>query len=179
MDEQAAQMQGAMQCNTNSTFLQGKHSVKSGRVRVGGSDHNRVYIKWPQEACFIGPGRIRVRYDELTQSQWTAGITAIAAEEKIPAVQRNMFTYLASILQDVCNFGSCLGAHALILSNLEDQTLTWVRENFTHRFQASAASNRTDWSAPQTSFKARSQPSSRRRICKGYNSGLCTRFRVE
>ena len=163
-------MQGAMQGNLNSTFLQGK-SIKSGRDRIGGSDHNKVYVKWPQEACFIGPGRIRVIYDELTQSQWTAGITAIAAEENIPAVQRNMFTYLASILQDVCDFGfkSCLGAHALILSNLEDQTLTWeylpsiqkVRENVTHRFQASAASNRTDWSAPQTSFKARSQPSSR------------------
>ena len=91
-----------------------------------------------------------------------------------------MFTYLASILLDVCDFGfkSCLGAHALILPNLEDQILTWedlpsiqkVRENYTHRFQASAASNRTHWSDSQTSFKARSQPSSRRRICKGYNS---------
>ena len=96
-----------------------------------------------------------------------------------------MFTYLASILQDTCDFGfkSCLGTYALILSNLEDQILMWedlpaiqkVRENFTRRFQASAASNRTDWSAPQTSFKARSQPSSRRRICRGYNSGLCTK----
>ena len=90
-------MQGAMQGNMNSTFLQGK-SIKSGWDRIGGSDHNRVYVKWPQEACFIGPGRIRVIYDELTQSQWTAGITAIATEEKIPAVQRNMFTYRASDL---------------------------------------------------------------------------------
>ena len=96
-----------------------------------------------------------------------------------------MFWYLASILQDTCDFGfkSCLGAHALILLNLEDQILTWedlpaiqkVRENFTNMDQASAASNRTDWSAPQTSFKARSQPSSKRRICRGYNSGLCTK----
>ena len=75
----------------NSKLLQGKQSVKSGRVRLGGSDHNRVYVQWPQEACFIGPSRIRVKYDELTQSQWTAGITATAAEEKNPAVQRNMF----------------------------------------------------------------------------------------
>ena len=82
-----------------------------------------------------------VRYDELTQAHWIAGITAIAAEEKNTTVQRNMFTYLASILQDVCDFGfkSCLGAHALILSNLEDEIITWedlpsiqkVRENYT------------------------------------------------
>ena len=120
-------MQVTMQQQMHSTLLQGnKQSVKSGRERIGGSDHNRVYVKWPQEACFIGPSRIRVRYDELTQALWTAGITAIAAKENNPAVQRNMFTYLASILQDVCDFGfkSCLGAHALILSNLEDQILT-------------------------------------------------------
>ena len=101
------------------------------------------------------------------------------------AVQRNMFTYLHIFFLHIVfsRRKSCLGAHALILSNIEDQTLSWedlpsiqkVRENFTHRFQASAASNRTDWSAPQTSFKAMSQPRSRRRICKGYNSGLCTR----
>ena len=87
--------------------------------KTGGLDHKRVYIKWPQEACFIGPSRIQVRYDELTQAQWTAGINAIATEENNPVVQRNMFSYLASILQDVCDFGfkSCLGAHALILLN--------------------------------------------------------------
>ena len=111
--------------------------------------------------------RIRVRYDELTQAQWTAGITAIVAEENNSVVKKNIFSYLASILQDVCDFGfkSCLGAHALILSILEDQLLTWedlpsiqrVSENYSHRSQASATSNRTDWSASQTSFKARSQ----------------------
>ena len=184
LPEQAAAIQAALQRETNCTVLQGK-ALKSGRDRVGGSDHSRIFVKWPQEACFIGPSRIRVRYDELTQPQWTAGITAIAAEEKDPVIQRNMFTYLASILQDTCDFGfkSCLGAHALILSNIEDQILTWedlpaiqkVRENFTHRFQASAAPNRTDWSAPQTGFTARSQPSSKRRICARFNSGLCTK----
>ena len=71
---------------------------------------------------FIGPRRIRVRYDELTQAQRTAVINAIASEEKKTVVQRNMFSFLASILQDVCVFGfkSCLGGHALILLNLED-----------------------------------------------------------
>ena len=147
LHEQAAAIQAALQQDTNNTVLQrncNKQSLKSGRDRIGGSDHSGIFEKWPQEACFIGPGRNRVRYDELTQPQWTAGITAIAAEEKNPVVQRNMFTYMASIRQDVCDFGfkSCLGAHALILSNLEDQILTWddlpsiqkVRKNYTHRF---------------------------------------------
>ena len=64
---------------------------------MGGSDHNRVYGRWPQEACFIGPSRVWVRYDKLNPAKWNAGITAIAADEKNLAVQRNMFSYLAYI----------------------------------------------------------------------------------
>ena len=32
-----------------------KRSVKSRRDRTGADDSRRVYVKWPQEACFIGP----------------------------------------------------------------------------------------------------------------------------
>ena len=73
--------------------------MKSGCDGIGGVDHiYRVYISSPQEAYFIGPDRIRVKYDDLTQSQWTAEITAIAAEEKNLVFQWNMLTYLTSIL---------------------------------------------------------------------------------
>ena len=44
-------------------------TVKSGRERVGGSEHKLVNIRWPQEAVFIGPDRKRVRYDEFSQVQ--------------------------------------------------------------------------------------------------------------
>ena len=84
----------------------------SGRDRVGGADYKLIYVKWPQKSVFIGPDRKRVKYDELSQGQWTAGLTAIAAEE--PNVQQNMLTYLASLLQDVCYYGFPEGhsAHA-------------------------------------------------------------------
>ena len=62
-------------------------TMKCCRDCIGGSDHSRIFVKWLHEACFICPSRILVRYDELTQAQWTAGITAIAAEEKNPIVQ--------------------------------------------------------------------------------------------
>ena len=71
--------------------------VKSGRDRVGGSDYKLIYIRWPQEAVFIGPERRCVRYDDLNQTQRTAGLTAIAAQEGDPLVQRNMFTYLSAL----------------------------------------------------------------------------------
>ena len=57
----------------------------------------------------------------MTQSQWTAGLTAIAADEPNPAVQRNMFQYLAALYQDMVDFGFnvALGSYAIILSYLE------------------------------------------------------------
>ena len=63
----------------------------------------------------------------MTQSQWTAGLTAIAADEPTPAVQRNMFQYLATLHQEVVDFGFnvALGSHAIILSYLEEGRVTW------------------------------------------------------
>lgn len=100
--------------------------IKYGCDRTGEADHKRVYIKCHQEACFIGPDRRRVRYDELTQSQWTARLTTLTAGEKIPVVQRNMLTCLAFLLQDVCDYGfnPSKGSHTLVLSQLEDHILT-------------------------------------------------------
>ena len=78
--------------------------LKTGRDRIGGANHRLIYVKWPQDDVCIGPDRKRVRYDELSQGQWTAGLTAIAAEEPNVAVQKNMLTYLVSLLQDLCNY---------------------------------------------------------------------------
>ena len=169
----------------DTSNLQGsfKTSVKSCHDWVGVADQKRVCIRWPPAACFIRLGRIRVRYEELTQSQWTAWITAIAAEEEKSSVPKNMLTYLAH-LQDVCDFGfkSCVGSNALVVSSLEDKMLTWedspsiqkVRNNYSNRSQASAASNQIDCSVKQASFKARPQ-TSKRQVCRSYNSGQCTR----
>ena len=77
---------------------------------------------------FIGPDRKRVRYDELSQGQWTASLTAIAAEEPNVAVQKNMLTYLASLLQDLCDYGFPAGGcpHALVCSFIEEGRLNWL-----------------------------------------------------
>ena len=102
--------------------------LKTGRDRLGGADHKLIYVRWPQEAVFIGPDRERVRYDELSQEQWTAGLTAISAEEPNAAVQKNMLAYLAALLQDVCyySFPAGRGAHALVLSYMEEGRLNWL-----------------------------------------------------
>ena len=186
----AADRQSELQ-NILSNDIQGDSksvSVKSGRDRVGGAEHKLIYVRWPQEAIFIGPERRRVRYDDLDQTQWVAGLTAIAAQERDPLVQKNMLTYLAALFQDASDysFRSAHGAHALILSMLEESRLTWddlpgiqkVREDFSYRSHVSSDSNIASH-AP--AFKGKSNPAVRpntsritsRRICKNYNSGSC------
>ena len=140
-------------------------------------------------AVFIGPDRRRVRYDELTQEQWTAGLTAFAAEEPNVTVQMNMLSYLASLLQDVCDYSFPAGrrAHTLVLSFIEGGRLNWldvsaiqrVCESYSYRAHAarshasvavhpiayvrhtSSATGKTDRGT------ARSRP------CRNYNSGSC------
>ena len=164
-------------------------SIKTGRDRVGGADHKLIYVRWPQEAVFIGPDRKRVRYDELSQEQWTAGLTAIAAEEPNAAVQKNMLAYLASLLQDVCDysFPAGRGAHALVLSFMEEGRLDWldlsavqkVRESYSYRAHAagshdSVAVHSTAGVRVSSSAAGKTdRGTARRRPCRNYNSGSC------
>ena len=160
-----------------------KRSVKSGRDRTGADDSRRVYVKWPQEACFIGPERRRVKYDDLTHPQWVLGLITIASEEVNPRIQSNMFKYLASLQQDVCDFGfqPSKGAHSLILSYIEEGKASWddlpmiqaLRESCTLRSQSvKASTNSVQPGQTQPKNKAGTE---RTRICRNYNTGECTR----
>ena len=73
-------------------------NIKSGHERVGNPENSNLYVCWLQQCVFIGADRRRVRYEELTQSQWTAGLTTMAAQETNLLIQRNMFTFIASLL---------------------------------------------------------------------------------
>ena len=102
----AADRQAELQ-NTISHDIQGdlrSVNVKSERKRVGGAEHKLIYVRWPQEAVFIGPERWRIRHDDLNQTQWVTELTAIAAQERDPLIQQNMFTYLAALFQDVSDY---------------------------------------------------------------------------
>ena len=100
---------------------------------------------------FIGPDRKRVRYGELSQGQWTVGLTAIAAKEPNVSVQKNMLANLASLLQDVCDywFPAGRGTHALVCSFIEEGRLNWldlsavekVWESYSYRAHAVGSSD--------------------------------------
>ena len=54
---------------------------------MGGDDYRRTYVHWPQEACFMGLERHRVRYDELDHPQLAAGIASVAVAESVLKVK--------------------------------------------------------------------------------------------
>ena len=171
-------MSNAHNVNTN---------IKSGRDRVGNPEHSNVYICWPQQCVFIGADRKRVKYEELTQSQWTAGLTTMAAQETNPQIQRNMFLFIASLLQDICDVGFTVGrgALALILVMMEESRLSWldlaavqeVRDKYCYRSVVAHNSSQPILSAniPSTrNSKPRVVGGAQRRSCKNFNSGSCT-----
>lgn len=71
----------------------------------------------------FSPDRKRHKYDDLSHSQWISGVTTIAAEEADPIIQKNIFKYIATLQQDVCDnwYLAGNGFHALILSYLEER----------------------------------------------------------
>ena len=56
--------------------------VKSGRERVAGNDPNRRFVSWPQEHVFVGASRKRVKFDNFTQTQFSAGMLVVIEEEQ-------------------------------------------------------------------------------------------------
>ena len=122
-----------------------------------------------------------LRYEELTQSQWTAWLTTLAAQEQNPIIQRNMLAFISSLLQDVCDVGLvvCRSALALILVMMEESRLTWlylasfqeIREKYCYRFvvapTSSQPANNTRLSNQNSKPKAvKAQPW----MCRNFNS---------
>ncbi len=105
-----------------------------------------MYVKWPQKVFYTGAARTRVKYDNLTQSQWASGVTRVLQLETNQLHKTNMGQYMADLFQDLADYGfECAkGAHAVILSQIEEGNLTWsnpeqiahVRRSHNSRAQA-------------------------------------------
>ena len=169
----------------NSAYGHGSYSIKSGRDRVGHPEHTNVLVAWPHQFVYVGPDRKMVRYEELTQGQWTAGLTNMASKEEDPLIQRNMFALIASLLQDVCDYGFIAGrgALALILTTLESSKLTWfdieaiqaIREKYSCRV---VLAHSVSQQVHSTSFQGKSSRpkvvnNAQKRVCRNWNGGTC------
>ena len=69
--------------------------VESDRERVSGNNHNQRFVSWPQEHMFVGASRQCVKFDNLTQTQFSAGMLAVIEKSKTQKLRTA--SYLLSV----------------------------------------------------------------------------------
>ena len=176
---------------SNSVINQGtltKKIVKSGRDRTGGDDNCRIYVPWPQEHCYVGPNRVRVRYDELTQAQFSTGLLNIIESENDECTRKNMTKLVASMHQDICDYSyiPVRGALAVCLSAIEDGRASWkdydTLFNLKKQYLLTSESRSSNYVNSSSSRSPRgnnqstghsSQNQNQVRLCRNFNNGKC------
>ena len=111
----------------------------------------------------------------------------MAAQETNPQIQRNMFLFIASLRQDVCDVGFAVGrgALALILVMMEESRLLWldliavqkVRDKYCYRSVIAPSSSQSVHSvsfSPTQNSKPKAVRGAQHRICRNFNSGSCS-----
>ena len=95
-----------------------------------------------------------------------------------------MFTFIASLLQDVCYVGFAVGrgAIALILVMMEESRLSWlnlvaveeVRNKYCYRSVVAPSSSQSAHSISFSNQNSKPVRGAQRLICKNFNSGSCS-----
>ena len=103
-------------------------NVKAGRETTGGDDNGRVYVPWPQEFCYVGPTRVRIKFDDLTYPQLASGLLKIIENEPSERVRYNMTMFASSIFQDIVDYSyiPVRGALAVCLNAIEEGRASWL-----------------------------------------------------
>jgi len=167
--------------NNNSILTNNK--IKSGRDRLRGQDIRRAYVAWPHEFISVGPSCLSVKYDDLDQAQFSAGLMSMVTNEKDLVTQQVKLKYVTKLHHDMCEVGfkTVHSANALILSQIEEQTLSWenyeeldrVRANFIFsQISAAALKNKSN-----SSERFPHRNNSNEKICSAFNLGKCNQSR--
>ena len=177
--------------------------ISSGRDRTGNDGTTRIYIPWPNEHCLIGIERRKVKYDNLNQAQWQAGLLNILEMQRDPLIKRNMSAHIARLAQDVvdCGFAVAKGACAAVLIAIEEGRANWAepdviedirRDSVSRVYLDAAASARpsftpgafggarprstrsSDGGANNGQQRSKSNNNKTHAVCKLYNNNTCS-----
>ena len=178
--------------NHNSGVPLPSRRISSGRDRTGNDGVARLFIPWPNEHCLIGVDRHKVRYDDLNQAQWHAGLMKILEMERDPTAKANMLRHIAKLSQDVvdCGYRVAKGAHSAVLVALEDGRVSWfepevidgIRRDSVSRvyldtggYNQRSSSSGENSSARRTfsSGESRTDGPKSKSICRLFNNGTC------
>ena len=175
--------------------------ISSGRDHTGNDGTTRIYIPWPNEHCLIGIERRKVKYDQLNQAQWHAGLMNILEMQRDPLIKQNMSAHIARLSRDVvdCGFAVAKGAHAACLIAIEEGRANWAepdviedirRDSVSRVYLNAAASARPSFtpgafggtrprSTNSSDNRANNAPQrgksdKKHAVCKLYNNNTCT-----
>jgi len=185
-------LQAMEQATTNNFGTNGNEllannvKIKSGRERLRGQDIKRSYVAWPHEFITVGPSCASVKYDDLDQAQFSAGLLSFISSEKDHACQQIKIKYVTQLHHDMCEVGfkTVHACNAMILSRLEEQSLSWehydeldrVREKFIFSSLAAASLKSTNQAKSRPEIK-NIQNHATEKICSAFNLGKCDQYR--
>ena len=136
----------------------------------------------------MGLDRKRVRYDDLTQAQFSTGLLNIISDEVNAVYKINMLKLVASLHQDMVDYGylPVKGALAVCLTAIEDNRATWADYDYLFSLKkqylvtsdsksAVHAPAINSHSSTKHSYSNSSANSSQTtRVCRNYNQGRCS-----
>ena len=133
------------------------------------------FVPWPQNYVLVGPNKERPTYDSLKPSQWTSGVIRAALD--LPMAEREKkFEYIANLMEDASDFGfeSAKACHAVVLTTMEADKLTWLDTDGLDR----ARRHHAQRPAPRggnDSNDSGQQTAKNSMLCKFYVEGTCNK----
>ena len=158
--------------------------IKPGRERVPGHESVRQFIQWPHELVYVGPHLKHVKYDDLSQSQFSAGMMSMVLNESNNEIKQAILKYVTDLHHDMIDIGfpTTLAINSTVLSQLEEGKLTWLDcnqiDNIKKKFILNAALRASHLPTnSETSFNRTRVPSANNissiNPCSNYNLGKC------
>ena len=137
-------------------------------------------MAWPQHYVLVGNRKERPTYDQLKPTQWMAGVIKGALD--LSDTERiHKLNYLASLLEDASDFSfeNAKACHAVILTDMERDKLTWEDTHLLDRYRRQHA-QRHDAPVQRQNFQPKKQQNSENSDskvipCKYFNDSQCSK----
>ena len=158
--------------NAQVTAQQGKLKSQRGGVEVP----VKKSVGWPQNFVLIGKDKRRPTYDQLSPTLFMAG--CIKGALRLPQPDKDQkLNYLAKLLEDASDFSfeGAKACHAVVLTSMECDELTWQDTNELNRHRRQHAQRH-----PSPDSKKQNKPKSFQHssynpemVCKYFLEGTC------
>ena len=176
----------SVQCEVEKRLVELRtlnESATKGKVKSQRGGPGDIFVKksvdWPQNFILTGNQKTRPTYDDLSITQWVSGFVRCMQEEKSEQCRSAMLDYLANLMEDASDFswGSAKACHAILLTNMDADRVSWVEMDKVDRFRRAHAqrhatgvqtsATRSVSKKPNTTYNKGSM------ICKYFQEGTC------